>query len=121
MDRHRLNPGDDWKHVVLSHIRRNVQLFIPIISQNTEGASRGFVFAEWQEAEERSRSIPRNRSFIVPVVIDASVADTDRYRQIPDRFRDFDFGHAPAGIPDDRLLGTLRKEIRKMRVDPDIV
>lgn len=87
LDERRITPGDAWEQEVLTRIRRTVRLFVPIISANTERAEEGYVFREWVEAAERSRSIPRRR-FIVPVVIDenydgAPVA-TGRYQMTSD-------------------------------------
>ena len=115
LDERRLCPGDVWEHDILTAIRRTVRLFVPIISANTEREEEGYVFREWDEAVERSRSIPRRR-FIVPVIVDDDYAgDPSRYRQIPDEFRRLHFGRAPAGDADAELLGMLRAEIRAMR------
>ena len=54
LDERRLRPGDAWEREILTHIRRTVRLFVPIISANTERAQEGYVFAEW-----RRRSIDR--------------------------------------------------------------
>ena len=115
LDERRLSPGDAWEQEILTAIRRTVRLFVPIISANTERAEEGYVFREWREAVNRSRSIPRRR-FIVPVVIDEDYeGDPSRYRQIPDDFRRLHFGRAPAGDPDAELLAMLTAEIRAMR------
>ena len=115
LDSHRLSPGDAWQQEILSRIRRSVQLFIPIISANTERTGEGYVFREWHEAEERARSM-LGRRFIVPVVVDEDYdGDPRRFERIPDAFRDFDFGQAPAGKPDERLVEMLVAEIRNMR------
>ena len=112
LDERWLIPGDAWEQEVLTAIRRTIRLFIPVISANTEREQEGHVFREWREAVDRSRSI--RRRFIVPVVVDKSY-DPSRYRQIPGEFEDLDFGHAPAGDPDERLAAMLRDEIRAMR------
>ena len=84
LDERRLSPGDAWEREILDGIGRNVRLFVPIISANTEHAEEGYVFREWDEAADRSRSIP-SRRFIVPVVIDDDYdGDPSRYRQMPD-------------------------------------
>jgi hypothetical protein len=115
LDERRISPGDAWEQEVLTRIRKTIKLFVPIISVNTERAEEGYVFREWTEAVNRSRSIPRRR-FIVPVVIDDDYAgDTSRYRQIPDDFGRLQFGRAPGGDPDAGLLATLTEEIRAMR------
>jgi hypothetical protein len=115
LDSRRLSPGDAWQQEILSRIRRTVGLFIPIISANTERTGEGYVFREWDEAQERSRSI-LGRRFIVPVVVDKDyTGDPSRYERIPESFRKADFGQAPAGNPDERLVEMLIAEIRTMR------
>ncbi len=115
LDERRLCPGDSWEQEILTSIRRNVRLFVPIISTNTELAEEGYVFKEWNEAAERMRSIPRRR-FVVPVVIDERYeGNPSRYRQMPEPFRRLQFGRAPAGDPDAGLLTVLTAEIRSMR------
>ena len=116
LDQRRLQPGDEWEAEILSGIRRGVRLFVPLISRQTEAREGGYVFKEWDEAVERARSMPPNRRFIVPVVID-DVYDGNpaRFRQVPERFMQTHFGWAPRGLPDAALLTALRDELRAMR------
>lgn len=115
LDEQRLQPGDRWDGAILESIRRDVRLFVPVISAQTEGREEGYVFKEWGEAVERARGIPRRR-FIVPIVIDADyTGDPTRYRQVPQEFMAVHFGCAPDGVPDDALIATLTGEIRAMR------
>jgi len=114
-DEHRLRPGDVWEPETLTAIRKTVRLFVPVISANTEQADEGYVFREWREAAERSLSI-MGRPFIVPVIVDADYGgDASRYRQMPDAFRGFQFGRAPAGNPNEALRAMLTDQIRAMR------
>ena len=104
-----------WIREILTAIRRTVRLFVPIISANTEREDEGYVFQEWMAAVDRARRI-MGRHFIVPVVVDEDYAgDPSRYRRMPPDFRRFDFGRAPAGDPDARLVAMLIREIRNMR------
>jgi hypothetical protein len=115
LDERRLGPGDAWEDEILTAIRHTVGLFVPIISANTEWAEEGYVFKEWSEAVQRSRSI-LDRRFIVPVIVDDDYeGDPSRYRQIPDDFGRLHFGRAPGGNPDAELLAMLTAEIRAMR------
>jgi hypothetical protein len=115
LDERRLQPGDRWEDEILTSIRREVRLFIPVVSQHTETRDEGYVFKEWREAVARSMGIPRRR-FIVPIVVDAEYdGNPTRYRQVPKEFLDFNFGRAPAGEPDQQLVATLTEEIRAMR------
>jgi hypothetical protein len=115
LDERRLCPGDAWEQEILAGIHRTVRLFVPIISATTERADEGYVFREWVEAAERSRSI-LGRRFIVPVIIDGDYdGDASRYRRMPEDFRRLHFGRAPGGDADARLRATLTSEIRAMR------
>ena len=88
LDERRLSPGDAWEREILTASAETVRLFVPIISANTERAEEGYVFREWEEAADRSRSRISSRRFIVPVIIDDDYeGDPSRYRQIPDVFR----------------------------------
>jgi hypothetical protein len=115
LDERRLQPGDRWEQEILASIRRDVRLFVPLISRNTERREEGYVFKEWDEAVHRARGIPRRR-FIVPVVIDdAYGGNATAYQQVPEAFRAHHFGWAPDGQPDPALLDALTAEIRAMR------
>ena len=115
LDERQISPGDEWEKEVLARIHGTVRLFVPVISRNTEAEDEGYVFREWLEAADRSRSIPRRR-FIVPVVIDDDYeGDARRYQQIPEEFSRLHFGRAPGGDPDAELLDVLTAEIRAMR------
>lgn len=116
LDQRRLQPGDDWEAEILSGIRRGVRLFVPLISRQTEAREGGYVFKEWDEAVQRARSMPPNRRFIVPVVIDDSYdGNPARFQQVPERFMQTHFGWAPGGRPEANLLTALRDELRAMR------
>jgi hypothetical protein len=117
LDERRLHPGDRWEEEILASIRREVRLFLPVISSNTESREEGYVFKEWREAVERAKGIPPGgRRFIFPVVIDAGYdGNPSRYRQVPDAFSVSHWGQAPGGDPDEVLVSALREAIREMR------
>jgi hypothetical protein len=115
LDERRLEPGDRWANEILTSIRRDVRLFVPVVSKNTEARDEGYVFREWGEALERAKGIPRRR-FVVPVTVDADYdGNPSRYQQVPNEFMDFHFGRAPGGRPDELLIKSLQQEIRAMR------
>jgi hypothetical protein len=117
LDKRRLEPGSRWEEEILASVRREIRLFVPVISRNTEGRAEGYIFKEWSEAVERARGIPPGgRKFIVPVVIDADYdGNPSRYRQVPEPFRALHWGRAPDGEPDEALLGALKDAIRDAR------
>jgi len=117
-DKAELSAGDQWEKKILPQIQRNVQLFVPVISDRTAQRTEGYVFREWREALERSKKIV-GRRFIVPIVVDSDYQGRlDRYQSLIDEFpafQDMHVGRAPGGEPDDELRDTLTKEIRAMR------
>lgn len=117
LDERRLQPGDRWEEEILASIRREVRLFLPVISRHTESREEGYVFKEWREAVERAKGIPPGgRRFIFPVVIDAEYdGNPSRYRQVPDAFTASHWGQAPGGDPEASLVSALRDAIRDMR------
>lgn len=119
LDERTLLAGDDWNAEILSAIRRTVGLFVPVISANTERVDEGYVFREWYEAVERSRSI-QGRPFIVPVIVDEDYSgDPVDYRRMRTNFGHLQPGRAPGGEPDGDLLGALTLAIRAMRRSDD--
>ena len=115
LDERRLQPGDRWEDEILSNIRQEIRLFVAAISKHTEQREEGYVFKEWNEAAERARGIPRRR-FILPIVVDEHYDGNPAcYLQVPESFRKYQFGRAPAGKPDPDLVATLTEEIRAMR------
>lgn len=117
-DRAELCAGDQWENKILPQIRRDVRLFVPVISDGTAQRREGYVFREWREALERSKKIV-GRRFIVPIVVDTDYqGDLRRYGSLIDEFpalQELHVGRAPAGEPDADLRQTLIAEIRAMR------
>jgi hypothetical protein len=114
LDERRLWPGDYWEDEILRAIRKQVRLFLPIISANTEHEEEGYVFREWKEAVKRAGGILRRR-FIIPIIVDDSQDDVSTYRMVPEEFHRYNFGFAPTGEPDTSLRSMLVEEIRAMR------
>jgi hypothetical protein len=113
-DRHDLSVGDDWRDEILKAIRR-CGLFLAVMSANTEMRNEGFFRREWTEACERNRAI-QGRKFLLPVVVDVDYAgDQAHYRLVPDAFREYQFGHAPAGEPGQTLHDQLVEAVRGLR------
>jgi hypothetical protein len=117
IDQRRLEPGGPWEAEILASIRREIRLFLPVISKQTEARDEGFVFREWDEAVERARSMPPGgRKFIIPVAIDADYdGNPSRYRHVPESFRAAHWGSAPGGTPNESLVASLKGAIRDAR------
>lgn len=113
LDRWRLGPGARWKDEILTTIRDQVRLFVPVISRNTEARVDGEVFKEWNEAIERNKGFARG-DFIVPVVIDSDYdGNPKRYDAAFQKFRDINYVSAPDGrltqLDADRLVRAVRR------------
>lgn len=92
-DQSELRGGDAWDHKIRTQIR-DCQLFIPIISSNTQARAEGYFRLEWRLADQRTHLMGRNRSFLVPVCIDETRdADAD----VPDSFFASQWTRLPAG------------------------
>lgn len=113
-DKNALKPGDNWEAELLRAIRR-CRIFVPLLSANTESRTDGYFHREWDEAAERSRTI-QGRRFIFPTVVDKEfTGNTELYRLVPERFRSFQFSHAPGGQITSDLRAALQDELRKAR------
>jgi hypothetical protein len=113
-DKTALRPGDDWEQHILGAIQR-CGLFLPLLSANTEQRSEGYFRREWDEAAERSRRI-QGRKFIFPIAIDPDYSgDMGRYGLVPERFKAFQYSHAPGGELGDTLKAELVEQLRTLR------
>jgi hypothetical protein len=113
-DKSALRPGDDWEQHILGAIQR-CGLFLPLLSANTEQRTEGYFRREWDEAAERSRRI-QGRKFIFPIAIDPEYSgDMGRYALVPERFKAFQYSHAPGGELGEALKGELVEQLRALR------
>ena len=111
-DRRSIEPGHDFRNQILDGIR-GCRYFVPLLSDKANGREEAFVFSEWREANDRLSRM--NREFVFPVIVDPEY-DPGRYTADPVRsWRGIDFGHAPQGEPDARLLAKFKKLLRDAR------
>lgn len=113
-DKSALKPGDPWERQILGAIQK-CSLFLPLLSANTEQRAEGYFRLEWDEAAERSRRI-EGRKFILPIIVDRNYAgDMSRYQLLPERFKSFQYSHAPDGRMGDGLRGVITEQLRSLR------
>jgi hypothetical protein len=113
-DRQAIDPGQDFRLRILDGIR-HCRYFMALLSYEGDRREEGFVFDEWQEANERKKSM--NRDFVFPVIVEAEYKP-ERFTSKPVRDGDWgrlDFCHAPQGVPDDRMTSKLRQLLREAR------
>ena len=114
-DRSSIEPGHDFRQQILDGIR-GCRYFVPLLSDKANGREEAFVFGEWREANKRLEIM--NREFVFPVIVDPEY-EPDRYTADPIRsWRDIDFGHAPQGEPDARLLAKFKALLKDARRPP---
>ncbi len=110
-DKSALKPGDVWERQILGAIQK-CSMFLPVLSANTERRPEGYFRLEWDEAAERARKI-QGRKFIFPVVVDAN-CEMSRYALVPERFKAFQYGHAPQGQMNETLRNEIQQELRNL-------
>jgi hypothetical protein len=114
LDKIKLRPGDEWNRQINAALKR-CDLFLPILSANTEARTDGYFHEEWKAAEERGRRI-FGRRFIIPIVVDdAYTGNANAYKLIPEAFSALQFGHAPGGHMSDDLRGFMIEALRELR------
>jgi TolB-like protein len=83
-DQSELRGGDAWDHKIRNQIR-DCALFIPLISACTQSRTEGYFRLEWKLAVDRSHLMVAEKTFLLPVVIDAT---SQAEALVPDRFRE---------------------------------
>jgi len=114
-DRQAIDPGQDFRERILDGIR-HCRYFLALLSYEGDRREEGFVFDEWQQANERKKSM--NRDFIFPVNLEAEYKP-ERFSSKPVRDGEWsrlDFCHAPEGVPDDRMITKLTQLLRQARL-----
>lgn len=91
-DRNRLQPGDDWKRVVLKNLDES-DFVLVLLSSHSIGKT-GFVQREVREAIERALLRPPNKRYLIPVRLDdcSPVFDELSQLQYLDLFPDWSVG-----------------------------
>src|ERR1700676_3664971 len=106
-DQSELRGGDAWDKSIRKQIR-DCALFLPIISASTESRSEGYFRLEWKLAVDRSHLMSEDQAFLLPIVIDPSV---DVHARVPDKFREVQWTHLPAGEKTAPFVDRVRRLI----------
>lgn len=112
-DREVIEPGARFAASITEGIR-SCRYFLPLVSRPSDAIAEKYFREEWREALARERRI-MGETFVVPLIVDADY-QPQAYRRVPTEWVDnLDFGHAPAGLPDERTAGLLRRLVRRAR------
>src|SRR5215469_2316555 len=93
VDQSALRGGDVWDQTIRKQIKA-CALFFPVISRHTHERDEGYFRLEWKLAVDRSHLMTADRTFLLPVVVDATREDGER---VPDKFREVHWTRLPAG------------------------
>jgi hypothetical protein len=111
-DKGRLESGDPWWPVIEQNIT-TCDVFVPVISANTNKRDEGVFIREWNRALERLRDMDKTTArFIHPVIVD----DTAEGAVTFGGFRDFHYARAAGGDPQPEFVKTLTDIVRERRL-----
>jgi TIR domain-containing protein len=92
-DESELDGGDAWDQKIRRQIRE-CDLFMPVVSAQTEARHEGYFRREWRIGVERTLDMADDHIFLLPVVIDSTEATTAR---VPDKFQTVQWTKLPGG------------------------
>jgi len=92
-DESELDGGDAWDQKIRRQIRE-CDLFMPVVSAQTEARHEGYFRREWRIGVERTLDMADDHIFLLPVVIDATDAATAR---VPEKFQTVQWTKLPGG------------------------
>jgi TIR domain len=111
-DKGRLGSGDPWWPVIEQNIA-SCDVFVPVISANTNRRDEGIFIREWNRALERLRDMDRATARLIhPVIVD----DTPESAVSFSGFRDFHYNRAAGGEPTPDFIKTLTDIVRERRL-----
>ncbi len=113
-DKSELRGGEAWDAAIRQQIK-TCSLFVPVISRNTQARDEGYFRLEWKLAVDRSHLIAADRAFLLPVVIDETVAATAR---VPDGFREVQWTRLPGGETPPAFAERVARLLRVERLGP---
>jgi hypothetical protein len=92
-DESELDGGDAWDQKIRRQIR-DCDLFMPVVSAQTEARHEGYFRREWRIGVERTLDMADDHIFLLPVVIDTTDAATAR---VPEKFQTVQWTKLPGG------------------------
>ena len=111
-DKRRLESGDPWWPVIEQNIA-TCDVFVAVISANTNKREEGIFIREWNRALDRLRDMDRTTArFIHPVIVDDTAEGAVTFRG----FREFHYARAAGGQAQEDLIKTLTAIVRERRL-----
>jgi hypothetical protein len=111
-DKRRLETGDPWWPVIEQNIA-TCDIFVAVISANTNKREEGIFIREWNRALERLRDMDKATArFIHPVIVDGTAEGAVTVSG----FREFHYARASGGQPQEDFIKSLTAIVRERRV-----
>jgi TIR domain len=111
-DKRRLETGDPWWPVIEQNIA-TCDIFVAVISANTNKREEGIFIREWNRALERLRDMDKATArFIHPVIVDGTAEGAVTFSG----FREFHYARASGGQPQEDFIKSLTAIVRERRV-----
>jgi TolB-like protein/Flp pilus assembly protein TadD len=104
-DQSELRGGDAWDQMIRRQVKA-CQLFVPIISANTQSRKEGYFRREWNLAVARTLDMAEGMAFLIPVVIDGT---SDSEALVPEKFREVQWTRLPGGENTDAFVEHVRR------------
>ncbi len=113
LDRGALKSGDRYESKIRRHITQ-CDLFLPLLSRETESREEAFFRREWAWALARAEGMDRSRRFIRPLCVDPTLTPYAMQR-VPEEFLKLHIGTALNGELPQELTLDLVKAVREIR------
>ena len=111
-DKARLGSGDSWWPVIEQNIA-TCDVFLPVISANTNKRDEGIFIREWNRALERLRDMDRTTARLIhPVIVDDTAEGAISFSG----FREFHYTRAEGGEPKAEFVKILTDIVRERRL-----
>ena len=111
-DKARLGSGDPWWPVIEQNIA-TCDVFVPVISANTNKREEGIFIREWNRALERLRDMDRATARLIhPVIVDDTAENAITFSG----FREFHYARAAGGEPRAEFIKALTDIVRQRRL-----
>jgi TolB-like protein len=104
-DENELRGGDAWD----AKIRRQIDtcaLFVPLISQHTQGRTKGYFRLEWKLAVDQTHLLAAGVPFLAPVAID-DTREADAI--VPPEFMRVQWTRLPGALPTPQFVGQIKR------------
>lgn len=111
-DKARLESGDPWWPVIERNIA-SCDVFVPVISANSNKRDEGIFIREWNRALERLEDMDKASARLIhPVIVDNTAEGAVTFSG----FREFHYARAAGGQPQDDFIKTLTAIVRERRL-----